>query len=169
VRTISAVLCTALLASGCASRTRPENILIGVGSGAVAGAVGGAALSPNEPSKPWNALIFGLTGALIGGALGYMARSKEPDPGRQQQDLKMREQTSLKGGSVSVYPPMNGPLPDFLKDRLTSMVIEELSMPSRVGEDGTLHEPHKAYRIKRSPELLPAPNKASGNAKGTKK
>ena len=37
------------------------------------------------------------------------------------------------------------------------MVIEEYLEADRVTEEGTLHEPHKAYRIKRPAELFARP------------
>ena len=154
MKQLSLMLIASISLSSCSSLSPNGRIIFGVGSGAMIGAVGGSSLSPNEASKPWNALIFGLVGALLGGAIASLAgpheQSHSPETRTLKDKLIPENQTEL-----SLPANTSAPLPDFLKDRLTSLVIEEISMPSNVGEDGTLHEPHKAYRIKRAPELIP--------------
>ena len=46
-----------------------SHFLLGAAAGALAGGTGGVLLSPNAESRPLNGLVFGLTGALVGGLL----------------------------------------------------------------------------------------------------
>jgi hypothetical protein len=48
-------------------------------------------------------------------------------------------------------------LPPFVRERLMPVVVETLTEPDTVSEDGSLHEPHKVYRIKRQAELVTRP------------
>jgi len=154
------------LLSACAT-TRKNDFIFSVGAGAAVGAASGAALSPNAESRPWNAVIFGLTGALAGGAINYLLSNNEPAE-KTNSTLKDRE-SSNSNNVLVLNPPLAGELPDFLKKRLSSLVIEELTLPPTVGEDGTLQEPHKAYRIKQQPELLPIPDSSNSQSRKDRK
>ena len=46
--------------------------------GGVAGATGGALLSPDRESRGWNAAIFGLTGAAVSALAGYLMYEDDP-------------------------------------------------------------------------------------------
>jgi hypothetical protein len=48
-------------------------------------------------------------------------------------------------------------VPAFLKNRISQIVVEEIPMRERIGEDGSLIEAHKAYRIRNPAELIPSP------------
>src|SRR4051794_27319652 len=144
--------------SGCA--TSRGRFLIGAGLGSVL--VGGAAtaLSPNSESRGMNALVFGLAGSLLGGGIGVLISDDSQVP-KTESSLKLRQAKTSGPGSDSYLVPQKSDLPDFLKNRFQSAVIEELREPDSVGEDGTLHEPHKAYRITRPAELYAAPQNSS--------
>jgi hypothetical protein len=113
-----------------------------------------------------NALVFGLTGALSGAVYAHLTSKPKPESADAKQ-LKEREEEMRKANSLFQIPASNASsLPPFLKDRISQIVIEEIPMQERIGEDGTLHEAHKAYRIKNPPELLPTPLKTeSGQQK----
>ena len=149
--------------SGCASLTGRKRVLIGAGLGISAGAVGGALLSPNEESRALNALVFGLSGALAGGLIALLTESKSEVP-KASSDLKDQELTLDKTTREFQVLP-NQQLPNFLKERIHPLVIEEFVEADSVSEDGTLHEPHKAYRVKRPSELFAKPVQISGDSK----
>lgn len=60
------------LAQSWAQSSRSLRPAYGLLIGATAGALGGYALSPNRASRPMNALVFGLCGALTGALLGLV-------------------------------------------------------------------------------------------------
>ncbi|MBY0472106.1 hypothetical protein K2X30_13145 [bacterium] len=150
---ICRLLLISIFFSSCATVRGSQRILFGAGVGAVAGAGGGAALSPNDESRGLNALVFGLSGALVGGVVALLTDHKEDvkkaEPALNGQDNAV----SLK---YQVLPEDR--LPSFVRDRLQPTVIEEYVQPDVVTEEGVLHEPHKVYRIKRLPELYSKPN-----------
>ena len=154
-RSLSIFVILSLLASAC-STTGRKRILIGAGIGGAVGAVGGNVLSPNDESRGVNALVFGLAGALVGGILGSITDSK-PESASNVPTLKERDLGVTTPGMQEYLAPANQPLPQFVKDRLEPVVIEEFSEPDAVSEDGVLHEPHRAYRIKRPSELFARP------------
>lgn len=145
-----------LLVNGCATTSyRSDRVWAGAGIGLVAGSVGGAALSPNDESRGLNALVFGLSGALLGGIVGAVTGS-DPTTKSETPTLEERE---MKGASTQkeiVIGP-TGDLPDFLKHRVSPAVVEEYMEQDQVGEDGSLHAPHRVYRIKRQAELIARP------------
>jgi hypothetical protein len=65
-----------------------------------------------------------------------------------------------------MIPPQQE-LPEFLKRRIQPVVIEEFIEKDQVTDEGTLHEPHRAYRIKRPAELYtnPVPPEEGARAK----
>lgn len=137
-----------------ACATGRARFLIGTGIGAGMGATGGALFSPNEESTNLNALVFGLTGALLGGVTALLTDSK-PEIPKATSDLRAAEQNTIL---QKEYPLMNQQeLPEFLRGRLQPVVIEEFMESDTVSEDGTLHEPHKVYRIKKPGELFAKP------------
>ncbi len=152
-----AALC---ILSGCATLGGSKRVLIGAMGGAALGGTGGALLSPNDESRGLNTLVFGLSGALVGGAIALLT-STDPGPSAAVSDLKSRELGSggLPGTAASrnyfVLPSQD--LPAFLKNRVQPVVIEEFQETDRVTDEGTLHEPHRAYRIKRPAELFAQP------------
>lgn len=136
--------------TGCATTPR-KRALYGAGIGAGVGAFGGAVLSPNDESKGVNALVFGLTGAVLGGIVGLFMHDDAELP-KAGDTLEGREL-----GQEFVVPQETGSLPAYVKDRLQPLVIEEYVEKDSVGDDGGLREPHRVWRIKRPPELAPKP------------
>ncbi|MBI3557221.1 MAG: hypothetical protein HY074_13240 [Deltaproteobacteria bacterium] len=112
-----------------------------------------------------NTLIFGLVGVVVGGIAGLLIHddSEVPEPKTPAQN-GMR--IDLKPQEFSVSPPSQD-LPAFVRERLKPLVVEELREPDTISEDGSLHEPHKVYRIKRQAELMarPVTGLTSGAAK----
>lgn len=145
------------LATGCTTSPRMR-MFIGAGGGAAAGAAGGAILSPNSESRGLNTLVFGLMGALAGG-LGALLLGHEDEIPAGKTPVPGLTEESAAGAEFITRP--NQPLPTFVKDRLIPVVVEELIEKDTVGEDGTLHEPHKIYRIKRQAELIARPVSAA--------
>lgn len=155
---IIGVLILGAFLSSCASIEPKENaILWGAGVGGASGAIGGSLLSPNDESRGLNALVFGLTGAIVGAFIGFFSSSgdtpKAPPP-----DLESREKQSQNYAPTNYTIPINGTVPEFLKSRVSPAVIEEYVEQDSVGEDGALHAPHKVYRIKHQAELIAHPN-----------
>lgn len=146
--------------SGCASLTGYKRGLVGVTAGASLGATGGAVLSPNDESRALNALVFGLSGALVGGLTAWITDSNEVPPSTQ---VGLKDRDPRVPQDLLVQPTAE--LPQFVKDRLQPLVIEEFVQKDTVTEEGTLHEPHKVYRIKRMPELFPSPVQESSGGK----
>ncbi len=147
-------LLAVLSTSGCASLTGRKRFLLGTGLGAGLGAAGGAVFSPNQESRMLNTLVFGLSGALLGGVAALLTDSK-PEVPKSQGDLKAQESLDRSLREFQVTP--NQQLPKFVRERIQPLVIEEFIEEDSVSEDGTLHEPHKAYRVKRSGELFAKP------------
>lgn len=155
VRTIAILIAASLLSSSCSTVRRNERLMTGVGTGAGSGALGGALLSPNAESRGLNALVFGLSGALVGGTIALLTGA-DSDTKTPASDLKNRELQSSSSGREFVVQP-HQELPAFLKNRIQPVVIEEFVETDQTGEDGSLHEPHKVYRIKRPAELISRP------------
>lgn len=144
--------------TGCASVAGKYRILGGAAIGGSVGAVGGAAFSPDEENRAINALVFGLASALVGGGIALLTDTPERAPDAPN-DLRARELGGASGGREYIVMP-NQKLPAFLKPRVKPVVIEEFVEKDRVSEEGTLHEPHKVYRIKRQAELYANPVKS---------
>jgi hypothetical protein len=149
-----------VLASCSTPQSRTDRMVVGAGIGVAVGAGGGAILSPNDESKGLNALVFGLSGALIGGMIGVLT-GKEPEKTPETLTLEERE---AKGNPKpqELVLPIEGSLPPYLKERIAPTVVEEFIEKDLVGEDGTLHAPHKVYRIKRPAEFIAKPEVDSG-------
>lgn len=142
-----------ILMSGCAT-TGWKRTLAFSGSGAALGGSSGALLSPNDESRGLNALVFGLTGALVGGAISYLTDPKAlvtPDPESQSKNK------NTENRSQEYLLPTDSGLPSFVRERFQPAIVEEYVEGVSIGEDGTLREPHKVYRIKRHAELLATP------------
>lgn len=150
MRLTTFVLLLSLLSS-CA--TAKGRFLVGAGLGGAAGSGAGVYFSPNQESKGMNALVFGLIGALTGGIIGLLAF----DDGRlpaSKTSLRAKEEAEAIQTNSRIYTvPTGSALPQFVKERLEPTLVEELIEPDTVSEDGSLHEPHKVYRIKRQTEL----------------
>jgi len=144
---------------GCTACSTPRGRFL-VGAGIGGGVAGGTALvlSPNHESTLLNGLVFGLAGALLGGLAGLWAGD---NPGAETPKGSLREREQSSGAIYSV--PESGALPAFVKDRLQPVVIEEIQEGDSISEDGSLHEPHKIYRIQRPAELFVRP-KLQGEA-----
>lgn len=145
-----------LLLPGCATGLMRFATGAAIGSGA--GAAGGAMLSPNDESKGMNALVFGLSGALLGGLFGILT---DPHPKQQPEKSSLQSKELNIGANVFEVTPQEK-LPPFVKDRLTPVIVEEYREQDSVGEDGALHEPHNVYRIKRQAELISKPASKEG-------
>ena len=78
-------------------------------------------------------------------------------PTSEPATLKERELGIQSGRAQEFHVQERGSLPEFVRDRLQPVVIEEAHQTDLVGEDGTLHEPHKIYRIIRPAELFARP------------
>ncbi len=150
-------LITVWLVTSCASVTGQKRVVAGALSGGAVGAGSGAILSPNEESRGMNALVFGLSGALIGGTIAILTDRPTPSA-TESSDLKTKERGGGSSSGEVLYPVLPfQKLPPYLKGRIQPLVIEEHIERDQIGEDGTLHEPHKAYRIKRNAELITQP------------
>ncbi|MEK6577615.1 MAG: hypothetical protein AABZ55_00180, partial [Bdellovibrionota bacterium] len=106
-------------------------------------------------SRGLNALVFGLTGALAGGVMAILT-DKSNSPAHETLSLRERDQGLIPEGKNYGVSIDDG-LPSFVKDRLKPIVIEEFVQRDNLSDDGTLHEPHKVYRIKRNAELISNP------------
>lgn len=151
---ISIALPLAASLSGCASVRGGWRLALGTGSGAAAGAAGGALLSPNDASRPLNALVFGLAGGLVGGFVAWVTEPKNtPGSGEALKEKELGAMPKSKQTSVL----FSSDLPSFVRDRLTPLVIEEVEERDSISEDGGLHEPHRVFRIVKPPELSAKP------------
>jgi hypothetical protein len=161
---VIAILVTVSITSGCATTGRTR-IMVGAGMGASVGAVGGNFLSPNDESRGINSLVFGLAGAIIGG-LTALLTDAQPPISESKPSLKDRDLGATPDARDFIVPA-DRTLPEFVRRRLQPTVIEESTQQDEVTEEGTLHEPHKVYRIKRMPELFsnPVSPKSQGGAK----
>jgi hypothetical protein len=130
--------------------------------------------------NPWTAASLGLVGGMGAGygltyekarrgqnmgiaaaGLGTLAFlgakyiwGKEVDPSKAE-ILELREK-NFRPTKELVIPPTRQKLPDFLEKRLTPLVLEQWVEKDSVTDDGSLNEPHKVWRIKRTPELIPS-------------
>ena len=146
----------ASVVGSCASTSQNKRTFIISLGGASAGAIAGAGLSPNSESRLLNGVVFGLSGALIAGAAALIWGQDRVNESEISSPLKEHELSlgsELGERSYQVQP--EGELPEFLKKRLRPVVIEEFLERDRFSDEGTLHEPHRVYRIKRPAELVP--------------
>ena len=163
-KTIQIVLILSIAIQGCASfQSQRDHVLLGAGAGGAIGAVSGAGLSPNDESRGMNALVFGLSGAIIGGLVGFFTPSI-PDSKKGAQNLEEKDMASRQNNKEYSLSP-NEELPDYIKKRLSPTVVEEFIENDQVGEDGSLHAPHKVYRIKHPAELIAKPDPAATSEK----
>ena len=163
VRALSGILILALGTSGCASLHSRERLAVGVGLGSSIGAVGGSVLSPNPESRTLNSLVFGLSGALLGGMLALLT-DRAPEPKPEDLSLRAKELGAVSTAGNEFVVPVGQKLPEFLKRRLKLPVIEEYIEQDSVSEDGSLSAPHKVYRIKHPAELIARPADADNGA-----
>lgn len=167
VKQTQILILAALIASGCATpKSSRSRVILGIGIGAGLGATGGVAFSPNDESRAINALVFGLAGALIGGSAAVLTSGEETSA-RNEKSFRERELGLTRPDSEYTIAPHQD-LPPFLKNRVQPVVIEEYVETDRVTEEGTLHEPHKAYRIKRPAELFARPQTTDLQIEGLK-
>jgi hypothetical protein len=121
-------------------------------AGGIAGGFLGRVLSPNRESTDINTAVFGALGA----GLGYLANRIFSSPIHQEEiPSTLKERELRPGGQEFVLPATEEKLPAFVKKRLTPIVIEEYLERDTATEDGGIREPHKVWRIKRQPELVP--------------
>lgn len=125
--------------------------------GGALGGMGGYAFSPYEQDRIPNLILFGMAGALIGGACGLLW----PDDFEQEKNATLKRSESDYSKQIILSNPSE--LPDFLKNRIQPTIIEEFTEKPTLSEDGSIHEPHKVYKIKRPIELSPEPNLQSLN------
>ena len=151
------MICILILSLTTSCATGRGRFLLGVGIGGVAAGGTAALLSPNSESLGLNALVFGLIGALTGGVIAAFA-FKDPSLTLQESSIKSRELGNGNLGDTQHFTIPSSPnLPSFLKERLQPAIIEEGLEPDTVSDDGTLHAPHKVYRIQRQAELFAKP------------
>lgn len=154
----------ALSSFGCATGlSRTDRMWTGASVGLGMGAVGGSMLSPDDENRGINALVFGATGALVGGAIGYLTGADSKPS--ETKTLEDRERQGDNSGIQDFTISPAGDVPSFLKNRMSPAVIEEYLEQDSVGEDGALHAPHKVYRIKRPAELIARPENNSNGVK----
>lgn len=146
------------LFTACSGLKPRERFLLGLGTGAASGAVAGAALAPNQENRGINALVFGLTGAVIGGVGGLLFKDDSAIP-EQKTTLKVSELGTPKDAKGFAVSSLNSEseLPDFVKERLRAAVIEEFEERESVGPDGSLRAPHKVWRIRYPTQLVVEP------------
>ncbi|MCC7441301.1 MAG: hypothetical protein IT285_06700 [Bdellovibrionales bacterium] len=148
----------AVLTAGCATLKGTRRIVTGATGGAALGASGGLAFSPNEESRGMNALVFGLSGALAGGAIALLTDTPETES-KSARTFREREQSKPDLRLYTVEPTaLTGTdLPPFVRQRIAPLLIEETTEGDSIAEDGALHEPHKVYRVLRPAELFARP------------
>lgn len=152
------VLLISFALNGCASISGNGRILLGAAAAGSAGVAGGAILSPNSESRGLNTLVFGLSGALVGGVIAALTQpSSSPEPVKTLKDREL----DIRGTPRQTWIAPTGLLPSYVKQRLQPVVIEEFEETDRLSEDGDLHVPHKVYRIKRPAELSARPIEGS--------
>ncbi len=159
-QSISGLVILGLLTSGCASVRGGWRLAIGTGGGAAIGGTSGALLAPNDENRALNALVFGLGGALLGGATAYVTDptpTQAEGPTLRERELGVRPQSTIPASAGSG-------LPEFVRERLSPVVIEEAVERDQVSDDGTLHEPHRIYRILKPAELNAQPTHAAQEA-----
>ena len=133
-----------------ASCTTPQlRFSIGAVSAGAVGAAGGVLLSPpDSQNRLLNALIFGLGSALVGAGIGVFSVN---EPRSCQAPLNLGPNGEPR---AEYHLDESGALPDFLKTRISPTVIEQFQERDRITEDGSLHEPHKVYRVKKPADLV---------------
>jgi hypothetical protein len=155
--TVGWVIVLGITLTSCASLSGKNRTLAGVSLGGALGAGGGIALSPNDESRAINAIVFGLLGGIMGGGAAIFSDPNGANQSGKSTALKEKELGRHAQESKSFELNVTEPLPEFVKERFRPVVIEEFVEADRVSEEGTLHEPHKAYRIKRPAELIARP------------
>lgn len=156
LRAVSVVtLLSSLMFSACSSLNPKLRVLGETLGGGITGASLGAAFAPNDDNRAINALVFGLGTALLAGgvAVWLMPDTPKADP---TPDLRAREMGLAPTGTQYMVHP-DSELPEYLKQRVQPAVIEEFEEKDSISDEGTLHEPHRAYRIKRPAELSANP------------
>jgi hypothetical protein len=119
----------AAVSAGCATSPR-KNMMIGAGGGAAMGAVGGALLSPNRESRGINTLVFGLVGALAGGLATLLFGAEDQVPPGQAPVPPLTADSAFGAATDEHYITRpNQELPDFVRERLVPVVVEELNEP----------------------------------------
>lgn len=156
IKNILIILLSLTLFTSCAIAPR-KRFLIGAAIGGTGGAVSGAVLSPNAESRTLNALVFGLVGTLLGGLTALLIHDDSEVPESKASSQNASNANAKNSGREFDVVPSTQELPPFVKERLKTIVVEELEEPDSVTEDGSLHEPHKVYRIKRQAELIAKP------------
>lgn len=150
------LLIFSLVLSGCSTFASHRSLKYS-GGGAAAGAALGYGFSPNKESQGLNALLWGG----IGAAFGYLFERAFRDRGDVVEIPSNLEAKELfRESEEFVLPATKQKLPAFVQKRLTPVVIEQYTEKDTAGEDGSLHEPHRVWRIKQQPELLPKPLKS---------
>jgi hypothetical protein len=149
-----------IFASSCSSN---KGLWLPIAGGLI-GVVSGSALSPNEESKSLNTVTFGAVGLAVGASLLYYSSIEKPNLA-QEDSLKERIEASKKIQTLATEAISQTPLPDFLKGKISPIVIEEIDLKNFQSEDGALHEPHKAYRIVQQPELIQPQESAENSNK----
>ena len=146
--------------------TMRKSIIYGGLSGTSLGAVGGAMLSPDKPSKAPNMAVWGSVGALVGATLGYIFFMDDPenkdlptmlqgrDAKKENFDLAPVNRippTTITPKDSKKYKLETGPLPEHLKGKVQTPFIIEHDIPERVeklenGKAITI-EGHKAWEV----------------------
>lgn len=150
MRYILLLFCVAL--SGCANFSLRDP-WASTAVGLAGGSAGALALTKNKEHQGKN---MAITGAALGLAMHLGAKflwGKEIDPAKAE-ILELRAKNLRPAREITV-PAANQKLPDFLEKRLTPLVLEQWVENDSISEDGSLNEPHKVWRIKRHPELIP--------------
>lgn len=155
----------AVIGSASSCTTSQLRFSIGAAAGGAIGATGGVLFSPpDSQNRLINGLVFGLGSALLGAGIGVFI---PVEPKSCTQPLGQKGSTDPR---VEYHVNESEALPEFLKSRLSPTVIEQYHERDRIAEDGSLHEPHKVYRVKKPADLITdsgsdTANVKNGNAK----
>lgn len=143
------ILFLCFLCSSCANFKLTNEWIFSLAGAGISGYLGHT-LSPNEESRSANLSVFGLLGGAATYLTFHLIKQKE-----EVKEIPTLQDSELGVGSHEVYslPPTKQSLPEFVRKRLSNLVIEEFTEKDSVSEDGELHEPHRVWRIKQSPEL----------------
>lgn len=145
------ILVSGLAISGCA--TVKDSLVTGLISGAAIGAGAGAAYNKGDRGK--SSAIGALTGATIGGIIGYVTHNK-----LQERDDKVRRETLFNLDRNNISTPSSYVTDG--KHGLTLPIVEGDFIEEHVTEDGkTLIEGHRTWVIKRDSKWAPKSNKSS--------
>ncbi len=145
---ISLTILVSYTVSGCS--TLSDSLIVGVGTGAAAGAVVASNLNGGRSEQA-------LTGAAIGAAMGALG-SYLIYGGLQKRDYRVRRETllNLERYDVSGVPPTTAPIQSTGSSThmLTKPTVDVEWIDTRV-DGGKLIEGHRVWRVTDNPKWIP--------------